>query len=141
MEKVLENKKKKGIKNPMPYIKSKVCCSTSCREVRNILAVIALIVVGFYGLVWIPSKQLELDKLKFEVARQNYSLDLGTVNLNLAKVQNSCKMVASNSLAAYEKQAGDKKLSEEDKKKIYGNFYLNCLFVEGIQVNQGAQKK
>jgi len=103
---------------------------------------IFVLVSVFYGLVWIPSQQLQVsqEQLKISVATFNFNNELA--QLSLAKIRNSCQIIAQNSMTEYEKR-NNNQLTEEQKKQLANQFFSNCLFTEGLQLQtqNNNQKK
>jgi len=135
-------KKKMRVKDPVPGIRKALCGTGHCKEALKTLFNILIIVILFYGLVWIPSKQMEINRAQLAFSQQSYFMNANMAKLNLTKIQNSCQVVAQNALAAME-QKSEKKLTEEQRKKVAGQAFANCLYVEGLQIGNGKapQKK
>lgn len=129
----INNKKSRNIKNPFKYIYGKIYIPGSFRSIRRSIGIIFITISIFYGLIWVPSQQLEINRDQFELSQQSYLINIDMIRLSLTKIQNSCQVIAGNSLAAYEEQV-EEGLDDEQKKQLADLFFSNCLFIEGLSI-------
>ena len=107
MEKV--KKKKKSICRVLPSI---------FKHLYMLIILLAII----YGLVYVPTKQLQIAE--------------NQVNLNLKKVDRSCRILTDTNIqaaVANSKENGEE-VTEENIKKASDNMYSNCIFAEGFDM-------
>lgn len=99
---------------------------------KGLMVVIILGSLG-YGLIWVPSQQLKIDQDK-------HTMNLQLANLNITKIQNSCQLLAQNATVEFERNR-ETALSEEEKNQLTNQFFTNCLFAEGLQMQNNNEEQ
>ena len=115
----------------------KICSLKICGRVIKFLVAVFLLGAIFYGFVWIPSQQLNLSNQQLRLSQQ-----MAQINLN--KINNSCQLVAQNTVRAVvaqtQKNDPKKQVEEAVQKQIFDNAYQSCMFGEGLANAPVAQQ-
>ena len=83
-----------------------------------------------------------LDQIKkAEIA--NYNLNIAKAQTEIIKVQRGCDLSAKNNLAMIvEKAKKEKKeVKKDEQQKIYDNGYTQCLFYNGLNIQNNTKKE
>ncbi len=113
-------------------------CQKTCKGLWKIFVTIFVLMSVFYGLVWIPTQQLKNSEERLQIATATFTLNSELANLSIAKIQNSCQIIAQNALNDH-LQNNDEDLTNEQQQQLWEQFVVNCLFAEGIQQQEPEQ--
>jgi len=108
-------------------------------EIFRLLVKIVIFVLFAGGAI---SAIYSLDQIK-KIEIENYGLNIAKAQTELVKIQRGCDLAAKNNLAMIvEKAKKEKKeVKKDEQQKIYDNGYTQCLFYNGLNIQNNTKKE